>query len=99
MFCPVWEPLRLGRVRKERDLAFGSHDGEIAETGLVGKVYTSAQSLKTYSNSPCPQCWGLVLKCYELRTRQHKMLDINALRPPKHYLHKDLMNFGRRSRT
>jgi hypothetical protein len=27
---------------KERDSAFGSHDGEIAETGLVGKVYTSA---------------------------------------------------------
>jgi hypothetical protein len=22
------------------------------------------------------QCWGLVLKCYELRTRQHKMLNI-----------------------
>jgi hypothetical protein len=31
-------------------------------------------------------CWGLVLKCYELRTRQHKMLNINALRPLKHYL-------------
>jgi hypothetical protein len=26
-------------------------------------------------------CWGLVLKRYELRTRQHKMLDVNALRP------------------
>jgi hypothetical protein len=44
-------------------------------------------------------CWRLVLKCYELRTRQHKMLNINALHPPKHYLHKDLMNFGRRSRA
>jgi hypothetical protein len=42
------------------------------------------------------QCWGLVLKCYELRTRQHKILNINALRPLKHYLPKDLMNFGRR---
>jgi hypothetical protein len=31
------------------------------------------------------QCWGLVLKCYELRTRQHKMLKVNALRPLKHY--------------
>jgi chromosome segregation ATPase len=47
--------------------------------------------------SKVDQCWGLVLKCYELRTRQHKMLNINALHPPKHYLHKDLMNFGRRS--
>jgi hypothetical protein len=41
-------------------------------------------------------CWGLVLKCYELRTRQHKMLNINVLRPLKHYFLKDLMNFGRR---
>jgi hypothetical protein len=39
-------------------------------------------------------CWGLVLKCYELRTRQHKMLNINVLRPLKHYFPKDLMNFG-----
>jgi hypothetical protein len=31
------------------------------------------------------QYWGLVLKYYESRTRQHKMLNINALRPSKHY--------------
>jgi hypothetical protein len=24
------------------------------------------------------QCWGLVLKCYELRTRQHKMLMVKV---------------------
>jgi hypothetical protein len=42
-------------------------------------------------------CWRLVLKCYELRTRQHKMLNINALHPLKHYLPMDLMSFGRRS--
>jgi hypothetical protein len=30
-------------------------------------------------------CWGLVLKCYELRTRQHKMLKVKALHPSKHY--------------
>jgi hypothetical protein len=46
-----------------------------------------------------PTCWGLVLKCYELRTRQHKMLNVNALRPLKHYFLKDLMNFGQRLRT
>jgi hypothetical protein len=44
-------------------------------------------------------CWGLVLKCYESITRQHKMLNNNALRPLKHYLPKDLMNFGRRPRA
>jgi hypothetical protein len=42
------------------------------------------------------QCWGLVLKCYELRTRQHKMLNIKALRPSKHYFPLDIMDFGRR---
>jgi hypothetical protein len=35
------------------------------------------------------RCWGLVLKCYELRTRQHKMLMVKDLRPSKHYLPKD----------
>jgi ribonuclease HI len=42
-------------------------------------------------------CWGLVLKCYELRTRQHKnRLMVNALHPAKHYFPKDIMIFGRR---
>jgi hypothetical protein len=31
-------------------------------------------------------CWGLVLNCYKLRTRQHKMLRVKVLRPSKHYL-------------
>jgi hypothetical protein len=41
-------------------------------------------------------CWGLVLKCYESRTRQHTMLNIKVLRPSKHYSPLDIMNFGRR---
>jgi hypothetical protein len=32
------------------------------------------------------QCWGLVLKCYEIRTRQHKVLMVKDLHPSKHYL-------------
>jgi hypothetical protein len=40
---------------------------------------------------PVDSCWGLVLKCYELRTRQHKMLNINALHPLKHYFPKDVL--------
>jgi hypothetical protein len=44
------------------------------------------------------ECWGLVFKCYELRTRQHKnRLMVNALRPSKHYSPKDITIFGRRS--
>jgi hypothetical protein len=42
------------------------------------------------------QCWGLVLKCYGLRTRQHKMLNVDILRPSKHYFPKDIMVFGRK---
>jgi hypothetical protein len=40
------------------------------------------------------QCWGLVLKCYESRTRQHKMLNIEALRPSNHYFPSDITNLG-----
>jgi hypothetical protein len=43
------------------------------------------------------QCWGLALKCYELRTRQRRILNIRILRPSKHYFPLDIMNFGRRS--
>jgi hypothetical protein len=56
----------------------------------------SSSSSGTTGRSEGERCWGLVLKCYELRTRQHKMLNINVLRPLKHYFPKDLMNFGRR---
>jgi hypothetical protein len=42
------------------------------------------------------QCWRLVLKCYESRTRQHKMLNIKSIRPLNHYFPSDLMNLGRR---
>jgi hypothetical protein len=31
-------------------------------------------------------CWELVLICYELRTRQLKMLIVKDLRTSKHYL-------------
>jgi hypothetical protein len=53
------------------------------------------QNIDRPSSSNVP-CWGLVLKCFESRTRQHKMLNINALRPRMHYLPKDLMSLGRR---
>jgi hypothetical protein len=38
--------------------------------------------LKVYS---CIIYWGLVIKCYESRTRQHKVLKVNIFRPSKHY--------------
>jgi hypothetical protein len=44
---------------------------------------------------PKGNCWGLVLKYFELRTRQHRMLNVKTLHPLKHYFPKDLMSFGR----
>jgi hypothetical protein len=44
-------------VQGEREFRHSNLNGEIAETGLVGKVYPSTQSFKTYSNSPCPRVW------------------------------------------
>jgi hypothetical protein len=41
------------------------------------------------------RCWGLVLKCYKLRTRQHKMLNVNVLRP-RSIIPLRIMNLGRR---
>jgi hypothetical protein len=40
---------------------------------------------KVFSKIDLRSCWGLVLKCYELRTRQQKVLNVNVLRPSKHY--------------
>jgi hypothetical protein len=53
----------------------------------------------TEQNLEDATCWGLVLKCYELRTRQYKILNNNELRPLKHYFPKALMNFERRPRA
>jgi hypothetical protein len=55
----------------------------------VNSGYSFAYFLESF-------CWGLVLKCYELRTRQPKMLNIKVLRPSKHYFLLDIMDFGRR---
>jgi hypothetical protein len=41
-------------------------------------------------------CWGLVLKCFGLRTRQHKILNVNVLRLSKHYFPQDITIFERR---
>jgi hypothetical protein len=50
-----------------------------------------------YNRNDEGTCWGLVLKCYESRTRQHKMLNTKALRPSNHYFPSDITNLGRRS--
>jgi hypothetical protein len=54
--------------------------GTLSHPGL-GPPNSSAVG-HLFSNA---MCWELVLKCYELRTRQHKMLNVKVLRPTKHY--------------
>jgi hypothetical protein len=56
-------------------------EGELYKHGVCSPL------LKCLSRTEGQElCWRLVLKCYELRTRQHRMLKFNALRPSKHYL-------------
>jgi hypothetical protein len=71
--------------------------GHIISNGGISVDPAKLREIVAWSiPSTVTECWGLVLKCYELRTRQHKMLNINALRPLKHYLPKGLMSFRRR---
>jgi hypothetical protein len=73
-------------------------DGNVGGVLVVRGVARAFVGVPLATNMGIAACWGLVIKCYELRTRQHKMLNVNALRPLKHYFLKDLMNFGRRLR-
>jgi hypothetical protein len=82
------EPLVIGST------SFGA---EAAPSWLLNEAISSESGSEFTGGGR--QCWGLVLKCYESRTRQHKMLNNNDLRPLKHYFPKDLMNFGRRPRA
>src|SRR5688572_21957824 len=80
----------LRASRRERVSWFGSSGcsaavpGTEAFFGSMTKVSACRRWSKEFTGGG-RQCWGLVLKCYELRTRQHKMLNVNALRPSKHY--------------
>jgi hypothetical protein len=51
--------------------------------------YATSHASRKVCNSPTTVyhtcCWELVLKRFGLRTRQHKILNVNALRPSKHY--------------
>jgi glycogen synthase len=73
-------------MRQQRWLEF-IKDYELEIHYHLGKanVVADALSRKSQVNIMDAHCWGLVLKCYELRTRQHKMLNVNVLRPTKHY--------------
>jgi hypothetical protein len=52
-----------------------------SETWAATAAMESSSALSFEVQIRARVCWGLVLKCYELRTRQHKMLNVNVLRP------------------
>jgi hypothetical protein len=56
-------------------------------TNLSTKIELEKSNMSEFYDDSIKQryCWGLVLKWYELRTRQHTMLKVKALRPSKHY--------------
>jgi hypothetical protein len=60
---------------------------------MLAEGVQSSRNGSEFTGGGC-QCWGLVLNCYELRTRQHRILNIKALRPSKHYFPLGIMNFG-----
>jgi hypothetical protein len=95
----------LRASRRERVSCFGSSGCSSAAPvakaffGDMTKVSACRRWSKRGFTRGRHQCWGLALKCYKLRTRQHqKKLFVNALRTSKHYFPKDIMIFGRRSR-
>jgi hypothetical protein len=104
----VMSPLSLsfGLTRPLCRMTSGSpYQQVVAEFRVVAEQISTRDLVQEYlanrtssTLSEFCQCWGLVLKCYELRTRQHKnRLMVNALHPSKYYFPKDITIFGRRS--
>jgi hypothetical protein len=79
--------LEIDRAVNSRSIAW---DREAKARACVAELSAAIDNLRMYCNTLHEEvCWGLVLKCSESRTRQHKMLNVNALRPTKHYSLKD----------
>jgi hypothetical protein len=85
------------------DYGFWSHKMRSHLFSLHPSIWEIVESGMKFDSSDSPLfineqiCWGLVLNCYESRTRQHKMLNIKTLRPLNHYFPSDIIDFGRRS--
>jgi hypothetical protein len=52
-----------------------------SEPETTGVCPTHGVPAATRAPATVDRCWRLVLNCYELRTRQHKVLNVNVLRP------------------
>ena len=72
----------------EASLIGGKNFTDIWENGDRGMAHEIIKKSEKDTH-----CWGLVLKCYELRTRQHKMLNVNVLHP-RSIIPLRIMNLG-----
>jgi hypothetical protein len=80
MRCTRLCPLKPGVLQKQKEIAEA-----VAQQTQPKQVMHTASYHSPYIPEYVGNCWGLVLKCYESRTRQHKMLNVNVLRPTKLY--------------
>jgi hypothetical protein len=97
--CGVHQPGRRTRRRWPHTSASVSHGGTGRWSPHIIHPRASVEKRAQVGRDPILaaqyRCWGLVLKCYELRTRQHKnTLLTNSLRSSKHYFLKDITIFG-----
>jgi hypothetical protein len=77
---------RLPPVAEEQHLGLSRHlphrrRRRRGNRGPAGGGTSPAVERVDGAGTPAGDMSGLVLKCYELRTRQHKMLNVNVLRP------------------
>jgi transposase InsO family protein len=80
--------LRIKKIRSDNGTEFKNSqiEGFLEDEGIkheFSSPYTPQQNGVVERKNRT--CWGLVLKCYESRTRQHKVLNVKVLRPSKHY--------------
>jgi hypothetical protein len=81
---PISEAMKRAGLVTPEDMP-AAEDIPAAETERTAVEETDSEDDYSSAVPSKPSCWGLVLKCYELKTRQHKMLNIKTLCPMKHY--------------
>jgi hypothetical protein len=92
------EKLLLWFMNHDRGISLSAmtEDEMLSSCIKMSNLYIYQLSCDIYVSGKFRYCWRLVLKYYELRTRQHKMLIMKDLRPSNHYLPKVIMIFRRR---
>jgi hypothetical protein len=59
-------------LEKQEDLLYEEHDKFVSAQNSLALEVKRNEMLSCELSTCHETCWGLVLRCYELRTRQHK---------------------------